>query len=246
MEVISLKTLKKLIFWLEFYGYLLGTLIIGLYLYFARIAVFCGKRVLYLILEGILWLVAKILFRFNVRGRGNIPQDSNFIVVARHRSFWDIPLMAVSPGFKHQITFVARRTLRWFWFAPFIRFYTIPISRGQEFSLSNYRAIVKPLREGEIVGIFPEGTRNPETKKINSGFIHFAQRTETPILPLKIDADGPYGKREDKPDGSGWRYIKGETRIKLKIGSPIEIKEKLDSKKARRKACQIIEDLDQI
>ncbi len=157
----------------------------------------------------------RLFLRLSIRGRQNIPQDRNFILIARHRSYWDVPLLAAAFGIKHRIYFVARETLieENFIIGNLVKWFAILIDR-EKFRHSDLKIILKSLREGKILGIFPEGT-TLTTDKIYRGVFLFAQRAKKELLPVNIASRGPY------PPRSPFRLPK----IIVQIGSPFWVKD---------------------
>jgi 1-acyl-sn-glycerol-3-phosphate acyltransferase len=171
------------------------------------------KALFYLFSVSILWLVLRALFRLRVYGRRNIPKDGA-ILIARHRSYWDIPLLAVAVGGRQQIRFVARKTLmRNPALAILIRLYAIPIDR-ESFRLSDYRRVLAAIEARELVGIFPEGTtKGAKGPKI--GVARFAERTGQKILPVRLVAHGPY------PPHYPFHF----PRVEVRFGRPFHLEE---------------------
>ncbi len=161
----------------------------------------------------LLRLVFRLLFRLRVYGRRNIPKDGA-ILIARHQSYWDIPLLAVAVGGRQQIRFVARKTLmRNPLLALLIRLYAIPIDR-ESFRLSDYRRVLAAIEAKELVGIFPEGTtKGAKAPKI--GVARFAERTGQKLLPVRLLASGPYPPR----------YPFGFPKIEVRFGRPFRLEE---------------------
>ncbi|MFQ5796835.1 MAG: lysophospholipid acyltransferase family protein [Candidatus Bipolaricaulia bacterium] len=172
------------------------------------------KDLFYRFGSGVLFIVTKVLFRWRVQGREYIPKDRGYLVIARHRSYWDIPLVVVALGWRYRIHFVARRKLMKVpVLAPLVKAYTIPIDRDN-FGLSDFKCILKVINADKIVGIFPEGT----IKKIASprvGVVRFAERARKEILPVNIVADGLY------PPVYPFRFPK----VRLFIGRPFGIRD---------------------
>lgn len=134
----------------------------------------------------------RVLFRFRVRGRENIPRQGGFLVVARHRSYWDIPLVAVALGGRHRIHFVARKTLleENKFLAFFVRVFAITIDR-EHFQVEDFRKVLDAIKSGKIVGIFPEGTTQ-RPQRAHPGVIRFAERTGSELVAVRLGAQGPY------------------------------------------------------
>jgi len=137
-----------------------------------------------------LWM----LFRLRVHGRERIAPEGHYIAVARHRSYWDILLLVIAFGWRHRIHFIARKgLLKNPIFMPFVRIFSTTIGR-ENFTRDDFRRTLKSFRNERIIGIFPEGTtRNRIDAK--AGAIRFARLTEKELLPVRIEARGPYPPR---------------------------------------------------
>lgn len=152
------------------------------------------KDLIYRAGTGLLTLLLRLLFRLRVIGRENIPKVKGFLLVARHRSYWDIPLLIAALGGRNRIHFVARHTLlKNPFFYPFVKGFAILINR-EHFSREDYRRVLRAIEAERIVGIFPEGTTKP-TNRIRLGAIRFAEHTGREFLPVRLEAEGPYPPR---------------------------------------------------
>ncbi|MCR4403818.1 MAG: 1-acyl-sn-glycerol-3-phosphate acyltransferase [Candidatus Acetothermia bacterium] len=158
-------------------------------------------------------LACKLLFRLRVEGREKIPDDGA-ILIARHRSYWDIPIIAVACGARRRISFVARRSLirENPLIGIFVLLYAIPIDR-ENFRPTDYRRVLQAISAGQLVGIFPEGTTKGAAPKI--GVVRFAEKTGQKLLPVKIVTHGPYPPR----------YPFGFPRAEIYIGRPFRLQE---------------------
>lgn len=171
------------------------------------------KRLVYSVLAPLIKLAMKGLFRLRVEGLENVP-DGGALLVARHRSYWDITLLIAAIGLRRHILFIARRTLmRNPLMHPFIKYFTIPIDRDQ-FGKADFRRITDQLEAERLVGIFPEGTTR-ESAEVRLGVIRFAERSGKPFVPICLVNDGPY-----PPD-----YPIGFPRVTARIGRPVGLDE---------------------
>jgi 1-acyl-sn-glycerol-3-phosphate acyltransferase len=150
------------------------------------------KGFFYWLLAPVLGAIVRVLFRLRVRGWENLPQQGGFLLVARHRSYWDIPLLITVLGHRRRIYFVARKTLLHenpflaFW----VRHYAITIDR-EHFQVEDLRKVLEAIRSGKIVGIFPEGTTQ-KPQRAHPGVIRFAERTGSEFVAVRFEARGPY------------------------------------------------------
>ena len=73
------------------------------------------------------------------------------------------------------------------------RTYVISLDRNKN-DLGALKESLKVLKDGEILGIFPQGTRvssiEDDTSKAGIGM--FAMRTNTPVIPVSIVAENNY------------------------------------------------------
>jgi 1-acyl-sn-glycerol-3-phosphate acyltransferase len=159
-------------------------------------------------------LIAAIAFRAAINGTENFPRTGGGLVCANHQSYLD-PLI-VGMTCNREMCYVARATLyqstvlRWLmtWYN------TIPIRRDG-LGLSAIKEILRRLRGGELVLIFPEGTRTDdgEIGELKSGFCAIVRRTKTPLIPVAIDGAYQVWPRDRK-----WPRI---GKIGVFIGEPI-------------------------
>jgi len=159
--------------------------------------------------------IASALFRFQVIGRENLKQDGSYVLVARHRSYWDIPLMAAAVGVEERVHFIARRGLMRG--LPFLRIavhaYSTVIDR-ENFSRDDFRRMLDAFKRERLIGLFPEGTTRQQADA-KGGAIHFASLARKDFLPVNIRAEGPY------PPRYPFRY----PRITVSIGTPVSVAE---------------------
>jgi len=83
-----------------------------------------------------------------------------------------------------------------------------------------YQNVFSALRQGRVIGIFPEGTRSPNGKllKAFTGVAQFALKTKTPVVPVGIIGAFEIWSRHDK-------FPKFRKKIKIKIGEPMNFPE---------------------
>lgn len=147
-----------------------------------------GKRIGYYWLRALSQLGGVFLFRVQCIDRDLIPDAGGLLVCSNHQSFFDPVLVGI--WFTRRMNYLARKTL--FKFPPFrwlIEFLdAIPIDRDG-FGLEGIKETLRRLKRGEIVLIFPEGTRTSDgrCRKLKPGFVALARRGKTPILPIGID-----------------------------------------------------------
>lgn len=143
---------------------------------------------LYWFIKFTLMPILRLIYLISVEGKENEPETA-YIACANHSSFVDPLLLAVA--LKRQQRFVARSTLIRFKFFEWIfnKGGVITIKRGKS-DVAAVRAIIKSIKEGDCVGIFPQGTRKkgliPVPKQAEAGLGLIAASTEVPVLPVSI------------------------------------------------------------
>ena len=127
---------------------------------------------------------------FNIRcgGREKVPESGGGLMLSNHQSNLDPVLVGLACH--RRLNYVARKTL--FKFAPFRWLINsldaISIDR-EGTGLDGLKETLKRLKRGEIVLLFPEGTRTPdgEVHAMKPGFCAVARRSRVPILPVAMD-----------------------------------------------------------
>jgi 1-acyl-sn-glycerol-3-phosphate acyltransferase len=143
---------------------------------------------LYAVIRYYLKLIFVLCFRVRYFGIRNIPKEGGVLMVSNHQSHFDPPV--VGTGCPRHMNFLARKTL--FNFGPFGWLIgavnAIPIDR-EGMGISGIKESLRHLKHGEMVLIFPEGTRSPdgEIKPFLPGFTSLATRSHSVILPAAIE-----------------------------------------------------------
>lgn len=161
----------------------------------------------YWVCRAIVIAVLKLFFRLKVEGLENLPQKTNFIIVANHASFLD-PLV-IGTVIPKKIYWLALKDIyNTFWLKWFMNMTeALPTGSASE------RAIYL-LAKNKSIGLFPEGTRTYDGKlrEFKRGAALLALKTGRPIVPCAI-----LGTYEAFP-----RTVKFPkfVPIKVKIGKP--------------------------
>ena len=130
----------------------------------------------------------KIFFGFKVEGLEKIDYSKSIVVAPNHKTIYD-PLI-VSAGLGRPIYWMAKKEL---WDASkilgkILEWYgAFPVDR-QGSDIRAIRTAMKYLRDKNIVGIFPEGTRMKtfDENSGKNGTALIATRTESTIVPVYI------------------------------------------------------------
>jgi len=146
------------------------------------------KRIGYRVARSLVQLACVTLFQVRCLGHRHVPATGGVLVCSNHQSFLD-PLL-VGLGFARHCNYLARETL--FRFGPFARLIdfvdAIPLDR-EGGGLRGLKETLKRLKRGEMVLIFPEGTRctDGEIAPLKPGFLVLARRSGAALLPLAVD-----------------------------------------------------------
>lgn len=170
---------------------------------------------------GILWLVAsalaRLLFRYRVVGRHHVPKNSGALIAANHASYVDIPFLGI--GVRRRLWFLGRHDLFFPVLRPLLQWLGwIPI-RQKRLDRQGFAKAIRLIRDGQLVVIFPEGTRTPngrlQTGKPGIGVI--VAETGCSVIPAYLD-----GTRQVLPPGARWISLHP---VRVIFGAPIDFAE---------------------
>lgn len=170
-----------------------------------------------MIVRAALWFLANTLYRLNVRGRQNLPEEGGALLVANHVSFIDA--LVVSAAIDRPIRFIMHDEIyQTWWIRPIAHMLgAIPISAmgGPRELVQSMRTATQAIREGEIVCIFAEGqiSRTGQMLPFRKGFERIMKDVEAPIIPVHLD----------RLWGSIWSFADGRFFWKLPRRIPYHI-----------------------
>ena len=151
-------------------------------------------------------LACIIYFNLKIVGKENVPKEGAYILCANHKSNWDPPLVVSS--IKRKMYVMAKQEL---FKNKFIKWFgdkccVFPVKRGMR-DIESIKYSLKLLKDGEILVIFPEGTRKGLEKngKAQNGVAYMAIRTGVPVIPVGIQGE-----------------MKPFRKVKLNIGEPLD------------------------
>lgn len=141
-----------------------------------------------------LYEFAKVMFRFQfklmgwtIQGVENMPAEGPVILAINHISLWD-PLVAAS-SLPRKVSFMAKEEL---FSIPVLgkilpKLGAFPVKRGQG-DMNAIRQSLAILKEGRVLGLFPEGTRskNGEIQKGLPGMVLLMEKSKASVVPIKM------------------------------------------------------------
>jgi len=141
------------------------------------------------ILKPILHFVALIIYRVKKVGEENVPKEGAFVLCGNHVHALDAPAIVLTS--KRKVVFLAKaelfenKILKWLADV----FDIIPVKRGKQ-DLESMKRSLKAISKGEILGIFPEGTRTRTGdvgKFYSAGFRKLVESSNLPVVVCALD-----------------------------------------------------------
>jgi 1-acyl-sn-glycerol-3-phosphate acyltransferase len=156
-------------------------------------------------------IVFAIIARVRLSGLENVPAEGPFIIASNHLSWFDVPLIPIY--FSRPVSYMAKEETfqsRIGWLVRFLG--AFPVKRG-EADRQALRAASEQLKEGNIIVIFPEGTRSKThtMARGHSGLGMIALRSGAPVLPVAVS-------------GSEKLLKKFRPRVTVTYGQPMILK----------------------
>jgi 1-acyl-sn-glycerol-3-phosphate acyltransferase len=193
------------------------------------------RVILYRIVRAVVLSIFKVVFRVSVKGRDLVPKNGVYIVAPSHRSILDIPFTAFVT--KRRIRFMAKREL----FSSrigrvvFNAMGAISVDRGNT-DRAALRESQAALEGGELLSIFPEGTRRhgPVLGELYDGVAYLALKLGVPILPVGVG-----GSEEILASG---RVIPRIHKVAVVVGAPI-IPKPVEGSRRRSEVAALTQEL---
>lgn len=157
--------------------------------------------------------VAELAFRLKIYGRENLIEDGPAIYASNHASYLDPPLVGVAC--RKELFYLARNTL---FEKPVLgpllpRINCIPVDRDRG-DVAAVRALLRLLKEGKRVVVFPEGTRSKDgnLQPARAGLGLIIAKALAPVVPVRV-----FGSYAALPRSGGIHFVP----ITLVVGKPI-------------------------
>ena len=184
------------------------------------------------IIELISFILLKLVYWFKVEGRNNIPKEGALIFCGNHRSYLDPVIIQVFAT--RRMHFMSKEELKK---NPITRF-AVFIEEGiyvkrDEKDITSLKECLRRLKNGECLGIFPEGTRNGFEKndgKVKNGAAYLALKMNAKVIPIGLVGS-----------------LKPFSKNKVVFGEPIDFSELLEDgkkvdKEVEDKASEMIKE----
>jgi 1-acyl-sn-glycerol-3-phosphate acyltransferase len=146
----------------------------------------------YLFVGAVSWPVLRGLFRLRAEGVENLPPSGGFVLAANHTSNFDPWPLGIPVWPRRFLRFMAKSELYWW---PLDHVITasggFPVRRG-EHDVEAIETGVRLARGGDVVAMFPEGTRRSKglrkkyQARAHSGAARIALEAGVPLVPAAI------------------------------------------------------------
>ncbi len=169
--------------------------------------------------------------KITYQGLENIPERGGAVMAINHTSYvdwWPAALAAYQRN--RRMRFMIKAEMQDVKVVNYLIRHsgTIPVDRGA--GAGAYAVAVERLRDGEIVGVYPEATisRSFELKEFKTGAARMAQDADVPIIPLIVwGAHRRWTKDHPKDLGR-----KNKIPMTVAVGSPFAAADTIDQTSA--------------
>ncbi len=178
-------------------------------------------RYTYAVLKTIFGPIVRLIWIKGVHGIGNIPKIGSAIIAFNHQSYLDfLCFIAVCPRPVHFLS--AEKFFSHFFWKHLMKFTgQIKVYRKEHSKHELHTTIHDHLKNNKIIGIFPEGTRAPDSLEMLHAFTGVAKYAidgQVPVIPIGIKGAHETLSRHDK-------FPKFKKIISFHIGDPIHFTE---------------------
>jgi 1-acyl-sn-glycerol-3-phosphate acyltransferase len=165
---------------------------------------------MYSFIKNIATLILKIFYRMRIEGVENVPAEGGFVLACTHTGWLDIIALGVcTPRPIHymaKIELFKMPLVAWF----LSKLNSFPVNRDNP-GPSSLKTPIRLLKKGEVVGIFPSGTRTKESVPLKRGAAYLADRAQVPIVPAVYEG----------PEALRWGDLFKGKKIVIRFGEPI-------------------------
>ena len=172
-------------------GLTIPQLLLVMAIFNAAVAIYIFTLVPEFLMRFMVWILVNVVYRLRTEGLDRIPEQGPALVVCNHVSLMDA--LVVSGCCRRPIRFVMDYQI---FKNPLLNFVfrtagAIPIASAREnpeILQRAYQRVADYLRDGEVVGIFPEGRLTPdgEIGPFKSGIERILKQTPVPVVPMAL------------------------------------------------------------
>jgi len=192
---------------------------------------------LYILIRKTLGPLIRLIWIRKVSGLENIPQKGPAVIAFNHSSYFDFfCFMAISPRNIHYLA--AEKFFNSLLWKPLMKITAqIEVKRSVKDKRVVHDKVYCHLRNGKLIGIFPEGTRSTDGELLPAfrGVAVYATNIKVPVVPVGLIGTHDVMSRNDKKP-------KFKKIIDIKIGKPIYFND-YEHIKLNKKAHQVLSDM---
>jgi 1-acyl-sn-glycerol-3-phosphate acyltransferase len=165
--------------------------------------------------------------RFTINGAENVPRIGGAVMAINHVGYFDFTYagLAAHPAGR-LVRFMAKQEV-------FVHPVAGPLMRGMKHisvdrsaGAASFRAALGALKDGEIIGVFPEGTISMsfEIKEFKNGAVRMAMAAGVPMLPTVV-----WGSQRVWTKGRPKRLGRTRVPISVSVGEPLSVPKGTDA-----------------
>ena len=174
---------------------------------------------LYSLAAALSWPVVRWLYRLRAEGAENLPAEGGYVLAANHISNLDPWPLGLPLWPRRFLRFMAKSELYWWPLGPVITAGGgFPVRRG-EHDLDAMNTAIDLAREGNVVAMFPHGTRQRKglvkryQPKAHTGAARIALEAGVPLVPAAI---------------AGTDHLSKLGPLRVRYGTPIPLEDLMD------------------
>jgi 1-acyl-sn-glycerol-3-phosphate acyltransferase len=179
--------------------------------------------------------------KLTVTGSDNVPRTGGAVLASTHVSYLDFIFVGLGahPS-RRLVRFMAKRQV-------FAHRISGPLMRGmhhisvdRQAGAASYDEALRAIREGEVVGVFPEATisRSFTVKHLKTGAARMAIETGAPLIPMTV-----WGTQRIWTKGRPRHFRKRGVPVSIVVGEPIQVQPSDDPVKVTAVLAERLQEL---